>query len=55
MISVYSDHIINLVHSIHNPTEVAIMKMVEASLRMMTMNSQGEGGWGGINPAIRDI
>jgi hypothetical protein len=36
------------VYSIHDPTEVAIQKMIEASQRMITINSQGEG----INPAI---
>jgi hypothetical protein len=44
-----------LVFSIHDPTEVAIQKMIEASQRMLKVNSQGAGegreGWG-INPAI---
>jgi hypothetical protein len=48
---------ISLVYSIHDPTEVAIQKMVEASQRMITVNSQvavGEAkdGWG-INPVIK--
>jgi hypothetical protein len=37
-----------LVYSIHEPTEEAIQKMIEASQRMITINNQG----GGINPAI---
>jgi hypothetical protein len=37
-----------LVYSIHDPTEEAIQKMIEASQRMITINNQG----GGINPAI---
>jgi hypothetical protein len=32
---------IGLVYSIHDPTEVAISKMVEASQRMIIVNSQG--------------
>jgi hypothetical protein len=50
---------IGLVYSIHDPTEVAIQKMIEASQRMIgviTVNSQVEGqatkGWG-INPAMK--
>ena len=47
---------IGLVYSIHDPTEVAIQKMIEASQRMMAVNSQVEGqarkGWG-INPAMK--
>jgi hypothetical protein len=35
---------IGLVYSIHDPTEVAISKMIDASQRMITMNSQGELG-----------
>jgi hypothetical protein len=44
-----------LVYSIHDPTEVVIQKMIEASQRMLRINSQGgEGGEGGaINPAIK--
>jgi hypothetical protein len=39
---------IGLVYSIHDPTEVAIQKMIEASQRMIMMNSQeGEGREGG--------
>jgi hypothetical protein len=37
-----------LVYSIHDPTEVAIQKMIESSQRMIVINSQGEG----MNPAI---
>jgi hypothetical protein len=49
---------IGLVYSIHDPTvEVAINKMIEASQRMIAVNSQGAGeareeGWG-INPAMK--
>ena len=35
---------IGLVYSVHDPTEVAISKMIDASQRMITMNSQGELG-----------
>ncbi len=35
---------IGLVYSIHDPTEVAIQKMIDASKRMITVNSQVEGG-----------
>jgi hypothetical protein len=38
-----------LVFSIHDSTEVAIQKMIEASQRMITINSQGEG----MNPATK--
>jgi hypothetical protein len=46
-----------LVYSIHDPTEVAIQKMIEASQRMLDVQSQVEGegkeeGWG-INPAMK--
>jgi hypothetical protein len=48
---------ISLVFSIHDPTEeVAIQKMIEASQRMITISSSNEGvegGWGGMNSAIR--
>jgi hypothetical protein len=37
-----------LVFSIHDSTEVAIQKMIEASQRMLTVNSQGE--LGGLSP-----
>jgi hypothetical protein len=40
-----------LVYSIYDSTEVAIQKMIEASQRMITINSKGE--LGGINPAIK--
>jgi hypothetical protein len=46
---------IGLVYSIHDPTEVAIQKMIDASQRMLRVNSQvGEAreGWG-INPAMK--
>jgi hypothetical protein len=39
-----------MVYSIYDPTEVAIQeKMIEASQRMITINSQGEG----MNPAVK--
>src|ERR687891_140821 len=48
---------IGLVFSIHDSTEVAIQKMIEASQRMITISSSNEGvegGWGwGMNSAIR--
>jgi hypothetical protein len=48
---------IGLVFSIHDPTEVAIQKMIEASQRMITISSSNnegvEGGWGGMNSATR--
>jgi hypothetical protein len=37
-----------LVYLIYDSTEVAIKKMIEASQRMITINSQGEG----MNPAV---
>jgi hypothetical protein len=37
-----------LVYSIHDPTEVAIQKMIDASQRMITMNNQGQ--FGGMSP-----
>jgi hypothetical protein len=47
---------IGLIYSIHGSTEVAIQKMIEASQRMIAVNSQVEGqarkGWG-INPAMK--
>ena len=47
---------IGLVYSIHDSTEVAIQKMIDASQRMITMHSQvargASEGWG-INPAIK--
>jgi hypothetical protein len=46
---------IGLVYSIHDSTEVAIQKMIEASQRMIAINSQvGEAreGWG-INPVMK--
>ena len=46
---------IGLVYSIHDSTEVAIQKMIEASQRMITMHTQVPGeaseGWG-ISPAV---
>jgi hypothetical protein len=48
---------IGLVYSIHDSTEVAIQKMIEASQRMITTHTHvleeaaGE-GWG-INPAVK--
>src|ERR687891_135636 len=46
---------IGLVYSIHDSTEVAIQKMIDASQRMIDVNSRvGEAreGWG-INPAVK--
>jgi methyl coenzyme M reductase beta subunit len=46
---------IGLVFSIHDPTEVAIQKMIDASQRMLTINTEGgerEDG-GGMNPAMK--
>jgi hypothetical protein len=47
-----------LVYSIHDPTEVAIQKMIEASQRMLDVQSQVTGeakkGWG-INPKLRKL
>jgi hypothetical protein len=45
-----------LVYSIHDPTEVAIQKMIEASQRMIDVQSQVTGeakdGWG-LNPIMK--
>jgi hypothetical protein len=38
---------LSLVYSIYDPPEEAIQKMIEASRRMIMINSQGE-----LNPAI---
>lgn len=47
---------IDLVYSIHDPTEVAIQKMIDASQRMIDVQSKVTGeakdGWG-INPIIK--
>ena len=47
-----------MVYSIHDPTEVAIQKMIEASQRMLDVQSQVTGetkeGWG-INPKLRKL
>jgi hypothetical protein len=44
---------VGLVFSIHNPTEViAIQKKIEASQRILKMNSQG-GKLGGMSPPIK--
>jgi hypothetical protein len=47
---------IGLVYSIHDPTEVAIQKMIDASQRILDVQSQVTGeakeGWG-INPAMK--
>ncbi len=40
-----------MVFSIYNPTEVAIQKMVDASQRMIKLNSQGE--LGGMSPPMK--
>jgi hypothetical protein len=39
-----------VVYTIHDSTEVAIRKMIEASQRRIMINRQGQ--LGGINPAI---
>ncbi len=46
-----------MVYSIHDSTEVAIQKMIDASQRMIDVQSQlggeaGEEGWG-INPVMK--
>jgi hypothetical protein len=48
---------IGLVYSIHDSTEVAIQKMIDASQRMLDVQSQVKGearkeGWG-INPIMK--
>ena len=48
---------VGLVYSVHDPTEVAIQKMIEASQRMLDVQSQVTGeareeGWG-INPVMK--
>ena len=47
---------IGLVYSIHDSTEVAIQKMIDASQRMITTHTHVPGeasdGWG-INPAVK--
>jgi hypothetical protein len=47
---------IGLVNSIHDSTEIAIQKMIDASQRMITMHTQVPGeareGWR-INPAVK--
>jgi hypothetical protein len=40
---------LTLVYSIYDSTEVAIQKMIDASQRMITINTQGEG----MNPAVK--
>jgi methyl coenzyme M reductase beta subunit len=44
-----------LVYSVHDPTEVAIQKMIEASQSMLDVNSQGGEGaaGGGMNPVMK--
>jgi hypothetical protein len=47
---------IGLVYSIHDSTEVAIQKMIDASQRMLTVQSQVQGQpreGGGINPVMK--
>jgi hypothetical protein len=43
------------VYSIHDPTEVAIQKMIETTQAMLEMNTQGGEGaaGGGMNPVIK--
>jgi hypothetical protein len=47
---------ISLVYSIHDSTEVAIQKMIDASQRMIDVQSQVQGeakeGWG-LNPVMK--
>jgi hypothetical protein len=43
--------LIDLVFSIHGPTEVAIQKMIDASHCMITMSDRGETG--GMSPPIK--
>jgi hypothetical protein len=47
---------IGLVYSIYDSTEVAIQKMIDASQRMIAVNSQVEGeakeGWGYSGSAL---
>jgi hypothetical protein len=40
-----------LVYSIHDPTEVAIQKMIEASERLLRLDTQGE--LGAMSPAMK--
>jgi hypothetical protein len=40
-----------LVYSIHDSTEVAIQKMIDASQQILKVNTQGE--LGGMNPAVK--
>jgi hypothetical protein len=42
---------IGLVFSIHDPTEVAIQKMIDANQGIITMGSQGE--LGGMSPPMK--
>jgi hypothetical protein len=48
--------LIGLVYSIHDSTEVAIQKMIDASQRMLDVQNQVQGeakeGWG-INPVMK--
>jgi hypothetical protein len=48
---------IDLVYSIHDPTEVAIQKMIDTSQRILDVQSQvgaeAKEGWG-INPAMKE-
>ena len=48
--------LIGLVYSVHDPTEVAIQKMIKASQSMLDVNSQGgerAAGGGGMNPVMK--
>jgi hypothetical protein len=51
LITIITLHSFGLVYSIYDSTEVAIQKMIEASQRILRVNSQGE--LGGINPVIK--
>jgi hypothetical protein len=46
---------IGLVYSRHDPTEVTIQKMIDASQKMLKINTQGGEGAavGGISPPIK--
>jgi hypothetical protein len=45
--------IIGLVYSIHDPTEVAIQKMIDASQRMIRINYQEGEELGGMSPPLK--
>ena len=51
VITIIMLHCLTLLYSIYDSTEEAIKKIIEASQRMMKVNSHGERG--GNNPAIK--